>query len=69
MKLSLADLIALSNALADKMDHMVQNADELELHDASSDPNFDASNPLVYRHLKDLFKKVNDEYAERVKGL
>jgi len=58
MKLELADLIALSNALADKLDHMLQNAD-------GTDPQVN----LVYRHIKDLFKKVNDEYAERVKEI
>ena len=57
MKLDCADLIAISNALADKMDYMVQNADGT-----------DRNANIVYGHLKDLFKKVNDEYSTRLGG-
>ena len=58
MKLDFADLIAISNALADKMDYMVQNADGT-----------DRNANIVYAHLKDLFKKVNDEYSDRVTAI
>ena len=55
MKLELMELIAISDALADKMDYMVQNADGT-----------DRNANIVYGHLKALFKKVNDEYSDRV---
>ncbi len=56
MKLELHELICISDALADKIDHMVQNGDGL-----------DPQSNLVYRMLKDVFKKVNDEYKEKAK--
>ena len=58
MKLELMDLIAISDALADKMDYMVQNADGT-----------DRNANIVYGHLKALFKKVNDEYEDRVTAI
>jgi len=55
-KFGFAELVIISNALADKMDFMVQNAD-------GTDPQVN----LVYSALKDVFKKVNAECSERVK--
>ena len=57
MKLELMDLIAISDALADKMHYMVQNADGT-----------DRNANIVYGHLKALFKKVNDEYSAKSKA-
>jgi hypothetical protein len=50
MKLTLAELIRLSDALASKLDYMVQNGDG-----ASVQENLD------YAKYKALFKKINDE--------
>ena len=57
MKLELSELICISDALADKIDYMVQNGD-------GTDPQTN----LVYVMLKDVFKKVNDEYKEIAKN-
>ena len=58
MNLTLAELIRLSDALANKLDYMVQNGD-------GTDP----YQNLDYAKYKDLFKKVNDEYSDRVTAI
>ena len=55
MNLPLAELIRLSDALANKLDYMVQNGD-------GTDP----YQNLDYAKYKALFNKVNDEYSDRV---
>ena len=55
MNLTLADLIRLSDALASKLDYMVQNGDGTSVQEN-----------LDYAKYKALFKKVNDEYSDRV---
>ena len=57
MNLTLAELIRLSDALANKLDYMVQNGD-------GTDP----YQNIDYAKYKALFKKVNDEYSTRVGG-
>ena len=54
MNLTLAELIKLSDALADKIDYMVQNGDGT-----------DVQQNIDYANYKALFKKVNDEYAKQ----
>ena len=54
MNLTLAELIRLSDALANKLDYMVQNGDGT-----------DVQQNIDYAHYKALFKKVNDEYAKQ----
>ena len=54
MNLTLAELIRLSDALANKLDYMVQNGD-------GTDP----YQNIDYAHYKALFKKVNDQYAKQ----
>ena len=54
MNLTLAELIKLSDALANKLDYMVQNGDGT-----------DVQQNIDYAHYKALFKKVNDEYAKQ----
>ena len=54
MNLTLTELIKLSDALADKIDYMVQNGDGT-----------DVQQNIDYANYKALFKKVNDEYAKQ----
>lgn len=54
MNLTLTELIKLSDALADKIDYMVQNGDGT-----------DVQQNIDYAKYKALFKKVNDEYAKQ----
>tara|TARA_A100001011_G_C14046871_1_gene730162 strand:+ start:99 stop:314 length:216 start_codon:yes stop_codon:yes gene_type:complete len=54
MNLTLTELIRLSDALADKIDYMVQNGDGT-----------DVQQNIDYANYKALFKKVNDEYAKQ----
>jgi len=54
MNLTLLELTRLSDALASKLDYMVQNGD-------GTDP----YQNIDYAHYKALFKKVNDEYAKQ----
>ncbi len=54
MNFTLAELIKLSDALANKLDYMVQNGDGT-----------DVQQNIDYAHYKALFKKVNDEYAKQ----
>ena len=54
MNLTLAELIRLSDALANKLDYMVQNGDGT-----------DVQQNIDYANYKALFKKVNDEYAKQ----
>jgi len=54
MNLTLAELIRLSDALASKLDYMVQNGDGTSVQEN-----------LDYANYKALFKKVNDEYAKQ----
>ena len=58
MNLTLAELIRLSDALANKLDYMVQNGDGT-----------DVQQNLDYAKYKALFKKVNDEYEDRVTAI
>ena len=58
MNLTLPELIRLSDALANKLDHMVQNGDGT-----------DVQQNLDYAKYKALFKKVNDEYEDRVTAI
>ena len=58
MNLTLAELIRLSDALAGKLDYMVQNGDGT-----------DVQQNLDYAKYKALFKKVNDEYEDRVTAI
>tara|TARA_R100000278_G_C5373611_1_gene129868 strand:- start:38 stop:289 length:252 start_codon:yes stop_codon:yes gene_type:complete len=58
MNLTLAELIRLSDALANKLDYMVQNGD-------GTDP----YQNIDYAKYKALFKKVNDEYSDRVTAI
>jgi hypothetical protein len=58
MNLTLPELIRLSDALANKLDYMVQNGDGT-----------DVQQNLDYAKYKALFKKVNDEYEDRVTAI
>ena len=58
MDFTLAELIRLSDALANKLDYMVQNGD-------GTDP----YQNIDYAKYKALFKKVNDEYEDRVTAI
>lgn len=58
MNFTLAELIRLSDALAGKLDYMVQNGDGT-----------DVQQNLDYAKYKALFKKVNDEYEDRVTAI
>lgn len=58
MDFTLAELIRLSDALAGKLDYMVQNGDGTDVQEN-----------LDYAKYKALFKKVNDEYEDRVTAI
>ena len=58
MNLTLSELIRLSDALTNKLDYMVQN-----------DDGTDVQQNLDYAKYKALFKKVNDEYEDRVTAI
>jgi len=58
MNLTLPELIRLSDALAGKLDYMVQHGDGT-----------DVQQNLDYAKYKALFKKVNDEYEDRVTAI
>tara|TARA_R100001015_G_C4485617_1_gene64760 strand:- start:259 stop:477 length:219 start_codon:yes stop_codon:yes gene_type:complete len=57
MNLTLLELTRLSDALASKLDYMVQNGDGT-----------DVQQNLDYAKYKALFVKVNDEYSDRIGG-
>tara|TARA_R100000353_G_scaffold119596_1_gene85143 strand:- start:2 stop:208 length:207 start_codon:yes stop_codon:yes gene_type:complete len=58
MNLTLAELIRLSDALASKLDYMVQKGNGTSVQEN-----------LDYAKYKALFKKINDEYSERVTAI